>query len=165
MVYGSMRYDDPKNLDFDITVATQTHSPVLDECVYGSNDWTLRLSELWESHMNDNDGHISYVHFDTIEQAARDFELLDIDELGGNAFRLEEKLSDPSTVLTGYPIFAADAREPHQRLFSPLVKAMQEKAYALCMQYSPIAVHTAAALEDCLKIRWERRSIPKPSTQ
>lgn len=104
VVYGSLQYNKPRNLDYDLMMlADRYHSHVDRLCTF---DWTEELNQRW---LNDREGHVSYNPLSSIKEYTN---LISKDsnhrDIYGNAPTIEWAFSSISVALSGMSLFLED---------------------------------------------------------
>lgn len=148
-VYGSMRYDDPVNLDYDLKIVTDRHSPGL-KWLY--RDWTDELDDEWKT--LGPDGNLTYLSIEQLEHHCRAIADNDTSYVYKNAGLIDFEFGGASIVFSGYPLYAAD---------SSLVPRFQQQVVQLTSNTPLLTGAMIVELSDVLKVRRERRKQPRTS--
>lgn len=144
-VYGSMIYDDPRNLDYDIKVVGYEDDPNLSHIV---NLWAYQLDEPWRK-VGTPQGNFGYRSIESLERHLKAFNDGDISYIDHNCELIEGILSETSIMLTGYPLFM-----PSPEVYSGLKERISKLASA-----SPLLGYDILQeLKATLAIRVERRA-------
>ena len=142
LVYGSLIYDDPVHLDFDVQIfgmGSRTNIPVA--------GWETELVTIWQ---NEEEGHLrlrtvdEYTHYLRLFQNIQGFS-----DLYTYATRIDEAIEDIGIAFAGVPIFDEDTKQ-QQKL---------QRSFMALFEEDPIfAVLPLHALEGALQTRLDRRA-------
>jgi len=142
VVYGSMLYDDPVNLDFDLECFTdRENKKVKKEILFGNMQ--RDLTDRWTI---GTEGHISYGSLERIELHLKKIKESN-DYTGKNAWSIYGDFSRLSTLTTAYAGFTPNERLPDE---------LRRKASRLIKEPF-IGATVIKELQDTLSIREERR--------
>jgi hypothetical protein len=149
LVYGSLLYDDPHNLDYDVILFGQQYKPYIE--AMSVFDWSDEINALW---MNDSGGHITYVTRQQIESFVGFFRN-DTHESKINeaALDIEILLGDISVIFSGSPILTHDAS---------LLPTIREHCTTLMLQEPLIPALVTHDLQEALQVRQIRRELLSP---
>jgi len=144
LIYGSMEYDDPVNLDFDILlvgVRDYAHIDVF------ANEYhsDLIFGRKW---LNNNEGHVSYTSIEKLDELIHMVREGDNEQIEMDAWRIDDQFGNASVVLSGVPLYPEDASA-----LVPLQKAIWQR-----VQREPLlAAVVAQSLMETVEARMERR--------
>lgn len=146
IVYGSLLYDDPHNLDYDVVLLGQQYNPDMKKL--SVFDWLNELNEQW---LNDREGHLSYVTLEKIEKYAKLFgDDTHIRQIKLNTFDIQQLMSDVSIIFSGSPVLKND---------TSLLPALRGRCTTLMSQEPLLPAIVTFDLRDTLRVRHERRGI------
>lgn len=124
VLYGSLQYGNPRNLDYDMIILSDRYYEYLDAACHF--DWHNEINEKW---LNDREGHVTYLPVSRIKQNA---ELISKDanheQLYYHSDEVSMSFSDVSIALSGMPLFPEDASS---------FKSLQ-KEYASLLRIDPV---------------------------
>jgi len=154
LVAGSLVYDDPKNLDYDLDIITLKENPIMTTI---DHLWQPTLNESWKK--IGSEGHIGYTnlellktHCGSLKQERRDY----VQEMG-EIMALDFSIA--SSIFNGYPLFTPDAHSHGSQQNSALLKFMRETMLTLSRLTPIMATEILLDLEECLSIRRERAAL------
>lgn len=124
VIYGSLQYGKPRNLDYDVMIMGDQYYDYLH--TVSLFDWTEEVNANW---LNEKEGHITYTPLAKVKHYG---ELVSMDsnhaELYEHTDRVASTFSDVSVALSGMPLFPEDIS---------IFKSLQ-KEYTKLMQIDPI---------------------------
>ena len=145
LVYGSLLYDDPRNLDFDVMLVGINQDNIIAEL---SNQWYYELIQLW---LNDREGDLPYLTFDNIQKY---IQLLQYSKNPKQIFHqardIDLTFGRLSRVLNGTPLYSKD---------ESLLLNYRGNAWLLIQQEPLLAALVAYELAETLLIRKQRRNL------
>lgn len=145
IVYGSLLYDDPRNLDFDVIIVGINRDNIIAEL---SNRWHYELIQLW---LNDREGDLPYLTFDNIERYVQLLQYSeDPKQLFHHARDIDLTFGRLSRVLNGSPLYSRDESQ---------LLNYRRKAWLLIQQEPLLAALVAYELSETLALRNERRNL------
>jgi hypothetical protein len=145
-VYGSLLYDDPHHLDYDIVLFGQHFVPEVQQLatIY----WPDEINELGS---NDREVQLTYT---TLQQIEAFVELFSDDthvhKINTAAFDIQCLMADVSIVFSGSPIIDND---------TSLLPALRERCTMLMHQEPLVAAVAVYDFQDTLRVRQERRGL------
>lgn len=144
LIYGSMQYDDPVNLDFDILLAGTRDYPHIEDFAneYHSD---LIFGRKW---LNNNEGHVSYTSLEKLDELTHMLHGGDNDEIAMNAWRIDDQFGNASVVLSGVPLYPEDASA---------LAALQKGVWQRTQKEPLLAAVVAQNLMETLEARMSRR--------
>jgi hypothetical protein len=142
-VYGSMIYDDPHYLDFDLLVVGSTpEQEVEDLCSY---TWRDKLEAMWPG----SGGHITYLSMEMLKDRIAAIQEGSPEYFAeGGRGSMEGELDESSILLTGYPFY-----NPHPERLHEWRSYLLEQ-----IECTPLlAAGVAIPLQEAVEIRRKRR--------
>ena len=140
-LYGSMRFDDPQHLDYDLVAARTAESPNLMQL---TEDWQHILNQQWVG--IGDEGHISGFTLDNFRKVCQRINN-ENDYIEDRAFWIDLEATNTCNVLIGNPIFADEST----------VDAYRNEILDLASKTPLMAALMDSVLSGTLKDRQERR--------
>jgi len=141
VVFGSMVYDDPVNLDYDICVFSEGVSePELKDL---SNKWEETLNADWRG----DHGYVSYIDLNTISETVNQFSS-GREDVFSEALSLYDQSLLASTILTGRVLYSPTPDLPIR---------FRSRVADYCSVLPLFGAMIIKEIEDTIKIREERR--------
>jgi len=145
-VYGSMRFDDPHNLDLDSVVITEIENVVLR--VLCETYWTDELVSLWGTRLNrDTDGP-GYTSVERLNQHCKQIKNRNSRYLSKNAVFIEGDFDFASSALTGFPYYLPNPQT---------VETIKKSVFGLSIKNPLMGSAIYMSLAQCIEDRLSRR--------
>ncbi|NCN82753.1 MAG: hypothetical protein GW947_02185 [Candidatus Pacebacteria bacterium] len=144
LVYGSMRYDDPVNLDYDILCVVPSHAK---EFVSTLIDWMKELDHPWDSLVGYG-GHLTFVGLEDIREYATEIGNGNLEFITSNCMDISMDMMGAAILITGYAGFTPDPK---------LCAEYRQRVLELASTNAILQASIAENLLSVLTIRQERR--------
>ncbi len=142
IVYGSLIYGDPKNMDYDIGLFTYHDNSVVHEL---STSWTNKLDKVWEE--IGEGGHMNYVSLERIKEHCEALNSGNLDYIQKHADEIASDFELASALLNGKLL----------RGNTEILNSLKKSLIELSMLTPELAAMLVFSLQDTLKIRKSRR--------
>ena len=142
-VYGSMVYDDPGHLDYDILLTSETFT-------HEFNQRTVRElmdlleNQYWFPENIGTEGHITCLSLGLLKKFCLSFQRGDRDSVVAKWSYIHQEFHEPSILLTGVPYFLPNSQSPDE---------LRNRVRQLISQNPMLAAIAATDLEETLLIR------------
>ncbi|MEK7165853.1 MAG: hypothetical protein AAB874_03555 [Patescibacteria group bacterium] len=147
-VFGSIRFDDPQNLDVDSVFITDKHFDYLaGVCEY---DWNEELQQLWNNQFGIQTHGPAYVSVERLKYINDRVNNRDHNFFQQEGVFIEGDLDSFSGILTGVPLFAAKPKS---------VSKYQFEIVNLCKHNPLIGASVCKVLGETLYTRLSRRGL------
>lgn len=147
LTHGSMRFDDPHNLDFDLDILTENETPSLKKI---ERNWAFDLNKDWGK--IGDEGHIAVFSVEELMRICNKLKSDDLSYINENQFWIELAAMDASNILIGNPLYSANPALVEKAQQEIMIQASETPLMASLMN-----IVLAGTLED----RQERRRTEK----
>jgi hypothetical protein len=141
-IYGSIRYDDPVNLDFDVAIIAEHKDMDFKRLI---SAWSNQLSDIWDVGKG---GHFGYMTLDSLQRYCDAIKNGESDYINGNAPLMEADFGDAASIINGYTGFTGN---------SDLVANYRQRILNMAYANPLMGASVALTLQGTLSERRSRR--------
>lgn len=157
-VYGSMIFDDPRNLDYDVLLVTSRYRQDLD---FGqqSMEWDRQLrDEFWNPNKIGHEGSIAYSSLDILRSTASLVSRAGPEYIVENLDRLTiTRACDAGIILSAYLFWSPDKPDRNSSNESETLKRIQKEIWGLVRKSPLFGIMLLEQLDECIDERKRRR--------